>query len=184
MTCVKPAKLSRRVTKSQQKKIKKLFFFFLFLKYGTSFYFSSTEHHFIFCEVRNTEQRVQKQNFSGKRRSDGADPQTAGTKLLGQHTPDPEKTHQKFTTTLSSDVGHTDTNTNPHLFHHLIHDGLKTQKVITDRADPQTLGTNILGLQSFRPRKHKKVTRNFPGSGARFHLVLATHSELKIETLN
>ncbi len=63
MTCVKPAKLSRRVTKSQQKKIKKtlLPFFIsqvrniiLFLKYGTSFYFSSTEHHFIFCEVRNT----------------------------------------------------------------------------------------------------------------------------------
>jgi hypothetical protein len=52
MTCVKPAKLSRRVTKSQQKKIKKLFFFFLFLKYGTSFYFSSTEHHFI-SQVRN-----------------------------------------------------------------------------------------------------------------------------------
>jgi hypothetical protein len=94
---------------------------------------------------------VQKQNFSGKRRSDGADPQTAGTKLLGQHTPDPEKTHQKFTTTLSSDVGHTDTNTNPHLFHHLIHDGLKTQKVITDRADPQTLGTNILGLHGPDP---------------------------------
>jgi len=61
-------------------------------------------------------------------------------------------------------VGHTDTNTNPHLFHHLIHDGLKTQKVITDRADQQTLGTKLLGLQPFRPRKYLKSPN--PGSGA------------------